>query len=1103
MDAFALARLAAQTARKDQTFALSGLDAVKAAFAERGFAVATAARQSAGLNGVEAKLNREWKLALVDETADAPRQAELLAHELGHLDLHSEFGPCEPGLLGSTTRALSRVESYGPRERRELQANVFAREFLLPCRLARDLFLNQRLASPDIAQRLGLSVPLARRQLLDVLLEPTTAPLVRPVVAPPAAEPDESQEAAARAVDAALLVDAGPGSGKTRTLVARVEHLLVEGVPPAAIAALTFSNKAAAELAERIIRSRPDAAAELWAGTFHAYGLDLIRRHYDRLDLPPDPRLIDQAEAIELLEDHLPLLGLKHFHDLREPGLQLKSILRAISRAKDELVRPPAFREMAEAQLGRASTEKEQKVAEKAVEAARVYEVYADVLQSTGRVDYGDLVMRPALLLAEHDDIRAAVSARAAHVLVDEYQDVNRASASLVRELRRQGSHVWVVGDARQSIYRFRGASSVNMRAFEADFGGRRTPLKYNYRSAEALVSLSRTFSDGMSIGQPYAARAYHQTLPGDAARFVAHDDLSETELVAREVRKLVDQGVPLGDQAILAPRNARLDEIAKGFAARNVPVLHLGNFFEREEVRDALALLSLAAEPHGGALARVAASPEAPAAAADVAALVAAARAENRTVRELLARADGIEGVSQQGATSFHALAAALAGIEPHTPAYAAISIWLLDRSDVLRRLAQESGVAADLKRAALARLLGFLDDADIDGRPLTVRRALKRVRTVLLLEDDRDLKEPDLGTDIDAVRLMTIHGAKGLEFAAIHIVGLHEGGLPATRRPDECPPPVDLLDKRDPGDVHIEEQECLFFVAISRAARHLRMYRTEIANVRARKPSNFLARLGPVPETRLTSFAAPAATVSHPTPATIEHLTLQDVREYDQCPLKIAYRRTLAIRARRHEGPYQKTMGVLYEVVEHMPELVASGAGEDGVFSHFAEVWSQRGPHDHSLSADYRRLAEGRINALTRLVLHHEAHPEALSLPLDKGVLLAGRPLIRANGSTVRFFEAGRSTQDAAKRLTAGLTLAAPRRTFGPAVQVEIAHLMNEDVVAITRKPDQVGQDLSAANHVIEAVRTGNLPAKPETRVCIRCPHFFACPKTGLPPG
>ena len=225
---------------------------------------------------------------------------------------------------------------------------MYARELLLPCPLLRTWFLKDGLNASSIAASTQLPEGLVHHQLTHALLGPDLSGDHHSVEQRPEPELDDSQRDAAQAELGPVLVQAGPGTGKTRTLVARVTFLLDnQRVAPENILALTFSNKAAEELHERVTRSVPEAASSLWTGTFHAFGLELLRKHGTKLGLPPKPTVIDPIDALVLLDDSLSDLHLDHYQDLYEPARHLRSILNAISRAKDELVGPERYRELA------------------------------------------------------------------------------------------------------------------------------------------------------------------------------------------------------------------------------------------------------------------------------------------------------------------------------------------------------------------------------------------------------------------------------------------------------------------------------------------------------------------------------------------------------------------------------------------------------------------------------------------------------------------------------------------------------------------------------------------------------------------------------------
>lgn len=313
--------------------------------------------------------------AIFYKNSVAPAQAAFYqAHEFGHHWLDSATGACSRSDIDDSMPeervplGNGRVEGYGPRERRECQANVFAREFLLPCSEVRRSFVEERLGAVAIAERLGVPLGLVHQQLAHALLVPEPEPVPEAAGVTPALDP--SQKAVAEAEDGPNLIEAGPGTGKTRTLIARIDWLLRRGIDPASILALTFSNKAAEEMRERVAAAAPAAAPAIWAGTFHAFGLEVLRKYGDLLGLPADVRLVDPGDALLMLEERLPALRLEHYLQLYEPAFALRDILAAISRAKDELIGPGEYRALGGAMLSSASDEAEREAAEKVIEVA-------------------------------------------------------------------------------------------------------------------------------------------------------------------------------------------------------------------------------------------------------------------------------------------------------------------------------------------------------------------------------------------------------------------------------------------------------------------------------------------------------------------------------------------------------------------------------------------------------------------------------------------------------------------------------------------------------------------------------------------------------------
>ncbi len=284
-------------------------------------------------------------------------------------------------------------DAYSPKERDEAQANLFAREFLLP----RDKLL--RLSSREIfdAERIatdvGVPMELVMQQLADALLLPADRADAEETRAEPS--PDRTQTQAIEAGQGPRRVRAGPGTGKTRTLVGKVKRLVDDKEDPKSILVLTFSNFSAQIFSVRIRAAVRQPATAVWTGTFHAYGLELLRKYGVELGLPINLRLLDRTGSLMLLEELLTDLRLNHYLDLFEPLLKLRSILALIARAKDELATPERYRELALEMIAAAHGEEEREAGERALEVARAYEVYERALRTRGLVDFGDLIARP------------------------------------------------------------------------------------------------------------------------------------------------------------------------------------------------------------------------------------------------------------------------------------------------------------------------------------------------------------------------------------------------------------------------------------------------------------------------------------------------------------------------------------------------------------------------------------------------------------------------------------------------------------------------------------------------------------------------------------
>jgi superfamily I DNA/RNA helicase len=796
------------------------------------------APSAAMLNGGRATFIPKDALILHENIGTPFEQAFLIAHEIGHADLGDD--PAEPVLNIDPARSsepspvgIDRVVDYSPRQRREVQMDLFAREFLLPRPVVRKLHVEEGLTVSQIAERFGAPIEVVAQQLLDALLLPPVT--LKPKTVRVEYSLNPLQAKAAKHRGRAYLLEAGPGTGKTQTLTARVEGLLSDGVDPRSILLLTFSNKAAGEMADRIALKSKNAAAAMWIGTFHAFGLDVIRRFHVELDQPKNPRLLDLTDAVELLEQEFPRLDLVHYRNLYDPTQNIANILKAISRAKDEVIDGQRYEELAIKMLRVAATSEEKMAAEKAIEVARVYQAYETLKRRAGCIDFGDLVSLPVLLLEGNDTIQQHLESLYDHVLVDEYQDVNRSSVRLLQALCRDGEKLWAVGDAKQSIYRFRGASSFNMVRFgKEDFpGGERGQLKENYRSVKEVVSLFDRFSSNMATGDHDSGLDAQRGSSGHQPELCTVDQAhQQTVAIADTIEAMRTLGHCYSDQAVLCTGNEKLSNFAQDLESLGVPVLFLGSLFERPEVKDALTLLSLLTDRRATGLVRIACWPEFAMSIDDVATVIDHLRHKEDIADGWIHELATIPNLSEMGRSALTEVSRTLDGFDERSSPWTVLVTVLLERTRSAAQIAVSDKISDRSRGIALWQLMNFIR-IQPSGQGLPIMRLLARVRRLVKLGDDHALRQlPSAAQSLDAVSLMTIHGAKGLEFPVLHLPGLNAGTLPRKLQQPLCPPPDGMVEGNSGTARKIFrteqaiEQECLFYVALSRARDRLFLY-------------------------------------------------------------------------------------------------------------------------------------------------------------------------------------------------------------------------------------------------------------------------------------
>jgi len=581
--------------------------------------------------------------------------------------------------------------------------------------------------------------------------------------------------------DGPLLVVAGAGSGKTRVLTHRIARLIADGVHPSRILAITFTNKAAGEMRERVGDLVGPVVKAMWVSTFHSACVRILRVQAEAIGYPRQFSIYDQSDAVRLTG-----------YVIRDLGLDSKrfaprTVHSRISLWKNEIIAPPAAAASAENIFERKQ--------------ADVYADYQARLVKAGAMDFDDLLVNTVRLFREHPEVLAQYRERFEHILVDEYQDTNQAQNEIVLRLAGGHQNVCVVGDTDQSVYRFRGADFRNVLQFEQAFGDVTTiVLEQNYRSTQTILDAANAVISHNVERAPKAL--WTEGGAGDRiVRYHADDEGDEAIWVASTAMQMHrDDAVNWREMAVLYRTNAQSRVLEEALMRVGVPYHVVGGtkFYDRREVKDALAYLRCVVNPADEvSIKRVLNVPKRKVGDASVAKLDDLASREGVTFFEAMRRAGeaGVGGAALRGIAAFvELMSRARQLVEEASP------------GDLLQMLIEESGYLGELESVDSVESHGRLENlGELVGLAREFMVLDEFLEHVSLVADSDDLP----GGHDDRIVLMTLHAAKGLEFGHVFLIGVEEGIFPHSRALTE---PVEM-----------EEERRLAYVGITRAMQRL----------------------------------------------------------------------------------------------------------------------------------------------------------------------------------------------------------------------------------------------------------------------------------------
>jgi len=971
----------------------------------------------------------------------------------------------------------------------------------------------------------------------------------------PGIQLNSEQRAAAHHGEGPLVVVAGAGTGKTRVITERIRYLLdtQPELTGEEILGLTFTDKAAAEMKHRVVaaaRGRGESDVEraeaVTLSTFHSFCNSLLQ------EIDPDLKPIDNIDHWILLRRNLPLLQLEHYRRLAEPGQFLGDFVEFFSRCQDELVTPDDYQRYASKQaedfqrVRGAMLEDERRVRDEEVakvqEIARAYRASDLLLRERKLLTFGTQIMDAVQHLRANDALREKLRARYRYILVDEFQDTNIAQLELLWLLGSERPNLVVVGDHRQAIYRFRGASFGSFTIFLKRFASGSAaahedllrPLTLNYRSAGRILRVAgqviRHNEKPTNIPE-YPLTAVHED--GDKVRIVTHESSeAEAQWVAGELERLHRAGAKWRTFAVLYRSHAHRDKLVDALKARKIPfVIKNLTILSHRLVRDMIAYLRLIDQLSDDvACARVLAMPAWGLEAADLVRLIErAAKGKGASMWDMMLAAKG-EPPFSGGGRDLEALVELVTDLRKKARQLTAAELF-----DELAEALEIRTAAAGEDRKYFDRLAKFVRE----WQPKSETHRLKEFVEYLDYFEQAGGSinlEQESG---DAVQLMTVHAAKGLEFDHVYILRLVQRSFPAGEKPRVLEFPAALMKEEQPqGSFHIQEERRLFYVAVTRARHRLTL--NTVVNKRS-KPSPFLddilmeaqikrrdvEQLAPAPANEPAAAATEAepvlfemperrarigsrigewgAAYRPPVPEPLQ-ISPSAIGTLESCPQKYLF--NYAWRLRGGPAAAMSFGSVMHNTIKYFIGELAKGRALpfEEVARKFELEWTSAGFEDDYQEQEYKKDGLEQLRAFHATTLASPpnviAQEKTFDLPMDNNVVLTGRMdqvnRLGPGEEEIVDYKTGRprSEDKAKKDVQLSVYALAAREVFNwnPA-RLTLHFLQTNQAVSGTRDDKQLKKVRAEIQEAAADIRAGEFPAKPGF-ACRFCDYESICP-------
>jgi DNA helicase-2/ATP-dependent DNA helicase PcrA len=942
--------------------------------------------------------------------------------------------------------------------------------------------------------------------------------------------------------DGPLLIVAGAGTGKTKVITHRIARLIAaKAARPDEILAVTFTEKAANEMEGRVDVLVPYTSSFAEISTFNSFGERVLRDHALDAGYPPDFRLLADVDQAIFFRENLFRLPLDYYRPLGHPTRHIQEVLEAIRRLKQEDVQPQEYVGWAETLARRASSEAERETVRKHLEIARVFAAYQALLRAEGLIDFEDQVTLVVDLFRRRPAVLDEVRGRYRYVLVDEFQDTNYVQFELLKMLAAGHRNLTVVGDDDQSIFRFRGASLSNILGFEEVFPeAKRIVLTRNYRSTQPILDASYRlirhndpnrleFKDRIDKRLRAAARGR-----GKSIHMLAFDTLAhEADTVADRVLEIRTGGAGWRDLAVLVRRNADADPYLRAFNMKQIPFRFSGSrgLYQQEEVKVLIAFIRAVTDfDNSRDLFYLALSDVYRADPYDLTRIAGYADKKNLSLHgvfKTIAEGPSPVEISAAAAETVRRIFADIVAYVDlaRTRNAGAVVYAFLEQSGYLKSLVGEMTPESEVRIKNIRLFFDKIQDFAGLVENDSLRSFARYLDLLAEVGDNPATSEAEL--DEDAVNVLTVHKAKGLEFDTVFLVGLIEDRFPGRERPERIPVPDGVLKESLPGrENFLQEERRLFYVAMTRARRALYLtWGRDYGTRRLKRVSPFVLEALDIPkmpedvlkasvleEIRRYALAAGRTTTPAPVrPSGAIRLSYVRVEDYLLCPLKYKFRHELRVPVLPHHAIVFGR--VLHETIHAYLKRRMKGRAVDveTVITDYRTNWVNEG----FLSREHEELRKAAGEKALRLFYECEEasgrRPAFLERPFrwqERGLRFSGRfdrIDFEAAGAVIIDFKTTdvgsqkEADRAAAESLQMDVYALSFLKTEGLLPSETRLHFLESGLIGRAAKGEkELARASAKIREAAEGIRAGDFKARPDWHTCSNCEFKTICPSS-----